>query len=421
MILMKKNKYNFELLLGVLSVFLIPLNKHFVTIALCLWFLVSLYKMFSHNDKIKFISIFNRNKLPILLFPIFYIIHLFGLLYTENYNYAFFDLEIKLSMFVIPLIILMRYDFYTNKQNYFLKALIFGCLVSFLINIIIAFINYYKQPLIAHFFYTNLSAIHPSYMALYVSTSLIIVLFLGYNKIIFSNKIAKVFGIIIFIILFIYLLLLSSKAGIIAFTIAVTVYFVNLLARKIKAKYIILIALLSIISPFLLLNFIPSVKDRFQAMNNAIINSSEASIDSEESSMERVAIFVTSSKFAYNCLPWGVGTGDTKDKIIENYKKMGSQTVNERYLNPHNQYLHSTITLGVFGLFVLLLIVIVGFRIAIKNKSVLFLSFIILISLNMLFESMLEQQAGVIFIALFYSLFIVWSNDKSFSNNKISD
>ena len=128
--------------------------------------------------------------------------------------------------------------------------------------------------------------------------------------------------------------------------------------------------------------------------------------------MERIAIYVTSTKLAYHKLPWGVGTGDTKDEIIENYKKLGSKTINERYLNAHNQYLQTTITLGILGLTSLLLILAGGFRYAIKKRNVLFFSFLILISLNMFFESMLEQQAGVIFITLFFTLFCIWEKPK---------
>ena len=163
--------------------------------------------------------------------------------------------------------------------------------------------------------------------------------------------------------------------------------------------------------PAILINSVPTIKGRFQAMITAIKNPSDASLDSNESSMERIAILKTSTQFALKNLPWGVGTGDIKDEISKNYKQLGSITINELYLNPHNQFLQTTISLGILGLLSLLAILISGFRIAIKKKNVLLFSFVLLISLHFLFESMLEQQAGVVFITLFYSLFCIWDGN----------
>jgi len=70
-------------------------------------------------------------------------------------------------------------------------------------------------------------------------------------------------------------------------------------------------------------------------------------------------------------------------------------------LNAHNQYLQTMITLGIIGLIVLLLNLILPALYSMEQKHYLYLVFLILIGFNLLFESMLETQAGVVFYAFF--------------------
>jgi O-antigen ligase len=411
-----KNLLKLELLFGCASIYLIPINKHLVTIVMLFWLLFSIINFTIEKINNQTNLIFSKKLFPFILIPLFYLIHIIGLCYTSNFEYGFFDLEVKLSMLLIPIVLWLRFNFYKEKQIILLQSLIFGSLSSFFINVTSAGIHYYSHPDIDFFFYTFLTPIHPSYVALYVSLSIFIFLFIGSKQIFFNLKKSSFLGLLSFIILLIYLFLLSSKAGIIIFIITLITYLAIRFSHKIKVKFIIFIASIIIIFFGLIIHFTPTIQKRFQPMINAIIHSNEANLDSGESSMERIALYVTSTKLAYHKLPWGVGTGDTKDEITENYKKLGSKTINERYLNAHNQYLQTTITLGILGLISLLLILVGGFRFAFNKKNILFFSFLILITLNMLFESMLEQQAGVIFITLFYTFFCIWGD-----NNKITE
>lgn len=114
-------------------------------------------------------------------------------------------------------------------------------------------------------------------------------------------------------------------------------------------------------------------------------------------------------------LPWGVGTGDVKDEITKYYLSKGSKIITTQYLNAHNQFAQTTIALGIPGLSVLLSFFAFGFITAYRKRDIIFLCFLLLMSIQMLFESMLEQQAGVIFITLFFTFFCLW--DKPELNN----
>jgi len=70
-------------------------------------------------------------------------------------------------------------------------------------------------------------------------------------------------------------------------------------------------------------------------------------------------------------------------------------------LNPHNQFLHSTVTLGIVGLLILVSIFTIPIAIGIKTKNYFFIFFIIAVVLNCMTESVLEVQKGILFFCVF--------------------
>ncbi len=99
----------------------------------------------------------------------------------------------------------------------------------------------------------------------------------------------------------------------------------------------------------------------------------------------------------------GVGTGDAQTKLNEYYAGYANQAKTLNY-NAHNQYLQTTIELGIPGLLLLLNCIFLPF--ARIQRSTLYTSFIILFSLMCLTESMLARQKGIVFFTLFQSLFL---------------
>jgi len=405
-----------ELSLFNLTILFIPIYKRLVLLFLTLWLIFSFYKIVSNY----FIHIkfeYPKSKI-IFLFPLFYILHCIGMFYTQNLEYGFFDLEVKFSMLIIPIVIFFRYQVFINNLKVVFKFLILGSIISFFLNISIAIFNYFQDYEIYHFFYSHLSTfIHPSYVALYVSLSIFTILKYKSTLFSFKNNNYKYLYILLLILLSIYLVLLSSKAGIISFLICFFVYLVIKLSKKIKTIYSILASSLIIFVSILIITQVPIVKNRFSAMIVALEKYDEANIDIEDSSMARLAIIKTGYVLSIKNLPFGVGTGDSKDEIIYYYKNLGSKTITENYLNAHNQFFQNAISLGILGMGLLLTILIVGFYKSLKQKNILFCCFIILVFVQLLFESMFEQQAGVIFIILFYSLFSISYNENCIKTN----
>ncbi|MFM7233631.1 MAG: O-antigen ligase family protein [Flavobacteriales bacterium] len=100
----------------------------------------------------------------------------------------------------------------------------------------------------------------------------------------------------------------------------------------------------------------------------------------------------------------GVGTGDVKEVFRDAYVSTNSPLSEQYRLRAHNQYLTMWITYGAVGFVVFLLItcwpLFVGHA---KNPIVVMI--VLLAALSYLTEDTLESQAGVMFVAFFYSLF----------------
>lgn len=103
-------------------------------------------------------------------------------------------------------------------------------------------------------------------------------------------------------------------------------------------------------------------------------------------------------------LPLGMGPTETQKKLNACY---GNEPVfKTQSFNTHNQYLDYLLSLGIPGIAFLLLILLAGYIVAWQDKNWLFLTFLILSSIAMLGENILNRQSGVVFFCLMFSLFI---------------
>jgi O-antigen ligase len=112
-----------------------------------------------------------------------------------------------------------------------------------------------------------------------------------------------------------------------------------------------------------------------------------------------------------NNIWFGVGTGDAKDTLVEEYKKIGFKNGIESRYNAHNQYLETFLKFGIFGFLSILLLLGLYFKYAFKHKSFFIFFITLFLSLAFMFESMLERQHGIIFLSLFLPLFYVFNKE----------
>lgn len=90
-------------------------------------------------------------------------------------------------------------------------------------------------------------------------------------------------------------------------------------------------------------------------------------------------------------------------------------------LNAHNQFNDTIISVGLVGLLILLTIILYPIFLWIKHKKldILFFSFLFIITISALFESIFERQMGIMFFVFFYFLLFhgnFCQQTKSFTN-----
>ena len=362
------------------------------------------------NFKNKFQAII-RNKYA-LLFIAFYLVHLVGLTYTNNINSGSFDLQVKFSLIVFPLILSSKPFSVKEKTNIF-YALIAGCIASMIIMFARATYLYFSIGE-NDFFYENLSSylIHPSYFSMYLNFAIawltINVSLNNFEGKRFSNGIA-----VLIIVLFSgMILMLSSKLGI----ITMVLLYVGLIIYYIihKRKYIIGLVGLGIIaiSIFVVMNYVPAISDRINRALDAVTNANPNETEVESTAV-RLLVWKAATQVISDNLIIGTGTGDAKDELMAEYKSRGMTGALAHELNAHNEFLQVFVSLGIIGFVLLLGNLYFPLFFAFKEGNIIFLLFLLIVSLNFLTESMFETQAGVMFYAFFNSLLCFHKSRKS--------
>jgi len=102
---------------------------------------------------------------------------------------------------------------------------------------------------------------------------------------------------------------------------------------------------------------------------------------------------------------WGVGIGDARDKLFDQYDRNEKNLDHKNWKSSHNQYLDVLMASGFIGFIMFIFGLLFPFFYYRKYKYFLPFVFMILILLSMLSIETLERHSGASFVALFYSIF----------------
>ena len=370
-----------------------------------------------------------KNDKKILWFTAFYLVHLFGLLYTSNISFGLFDLQIKIFFLLAPFIF-SSFKFTEERFNKLAMFFVAGCTCGIFLCLFFAYHTFMTSQSFDEFYYMRYSHfLHPTYFSMYLNFA---ILFLSDNLIGKWNNysVLKRTGVIFLCYLFfINIILLSARTAEAAAFLSVLVFIVIKLRNEVNKakKYIVSILLLT--SLFLIQFFFLNGLNRFSDVKTEIkmeqIHSDktktnlsgaaqkQAPVDPDNSVNEHVRIWKYSFQLAMKNPLLGVGTGDIKDELINVYRENNFAPGIERKLNSHNQFLNTFAALGLLGLISLVLIFYTGFRASIRNHSLIYLSFLLMIFLNSMTESIFEVQSGILFFVAFNMLFYIRTKSAS--------
>src|SRR4051812_10251738 len=203
-----------------------------------------------------------KNRLA-LLFIAFYVLHMIGMLWTHNVDAGLFDLQVKLSLLVFPVLLVSRPLNGYQVRNVFM-SFIAGGIISSLIMLSRAIYTYaaYGEN---NFFYQAFSfLIHPSYLSMYFC---LCIAWLCYNMLKRdpSNGIPVAASVAAIVFFSFIIVLLSSKMGLLAMFLLYFGFLIwFIVSRK---KYVVGIAGLGVAAGivFSLVRYVPEIRDRFNA------------------------------------------------------------------------------------------------------------------------------------------------------------
>ena len=372
----------------------------FLSGAIACWIIIGVITLVNTEQRKSMFSNFKKEKYLWIL-PLFYLLHVAGLLWTVNYNQAGLDLQIKLTLFLLP-IIFSSYHFDDGLINKVRRYFIGGILVSCALLLFIATRRFLNGAPLTVFFYSELSSalMHPTYFSMYLNAAL---LFVFHEMLVSSHRRTIWMGAAIMIILFLFIVLLSARTAEATAFLSLPVMIALYWKQKGSYRFIyplLFVFAVTITSQVLLLKY----SNRFSQVEVAVKNTEPVSESSYNSTTGRIEIW----KETISILPkhWllGTGTGDVKDVLNKTYHEHDFAYGYEKSLNTHNQYLQSFLAIGIIGLLLFLLTIITPWLMR-SSYHPLLLMFLFIFALNCLTESMLEAQRGAIFFALMISIF----------------
>lgn len=417
----EERKNNLFILLAALVLVTIPLPYIFNSLTIVAFVLSSILS--AKNYKFSFQSV--------LFYPIaLYILMALSIIWTIDFKITFEALSKELALLLLPFCFFIIQFSKAEKLkilSYFSHA-IFAYCIYYLIK---ASIRYFLTNDSSVFFYHELVTLDVN--AIHVSVYCVVSFFYFLVKI---NK--TIFDKIAIILLALFTILLSSKNIIITFIILLLIFAFYNRKKAIKKSYIYIFLILLITVSVL---FFSKIKDRFEIeIQSTGTEKTRNNSVSDSEAVYNVTINEAwnKDKFLYNDYFPGTAlrvyqirifkellveeniffTGfglnaswiKIKEKRIEHNLYPGYEG-----FNFHNQYIQNFADLGVFGFILLIIMVILTLKIAIKNKDFIHFSFAVLMISLFLTESFLWRQRGVVFFTMLFCLLntsMITSNSK---------
>tara|TARA_B100000683_G_C12501240_1_gene557747 strand:- start:805 stop:2070 length:1266 start_codon:yes stop_codon:yes gene_type:complete len=335
---------------------------------------------------------------------ILFFVYCISLLFSEDIENAGGKIILKSCYIYFPLIFsLTKWD--KDKLIRVIDFFLVGCVLQVFISYIDAYFQSGWKYNPAEFYYTKLSFnLHPSYAAFFISIGFILNCARIIQLIKMKQRAFYIFIRLIFLIAFaVYIVMLSSKSGLLSLTISViTMLFYAFYCFKSRRMILIgsFCVVLLVGSGVFLFGERAAIK--FSEMGRSLKNKNSIRNKSAKmsSSATRLVLWENSLIAIENSNYMGYGLGDGKQKLQDQLAKNGEEFVLYKNYNSHNQFLETTLSIGLIGLILLLLIISLGtFRFVGEFTTVYILLGVIII-VNLSVESMMEKQAG--------SIAIVW-------------
>jgi len=352
---------------------------------------------------------------PVILSVLFYFILIISLLYSQNISLGFKEIGKTLLLGVFPISIIKFSPFNKRRIDFLLKIfIVVNVLLCFYVFFIAIEILSFKKMIflreanlldqIKTFISTpynvpfNWSSrnfkiylfFHKAYISLSLCLSGIVALYILLNR--KNNIFNKTLLIMATLLIAYFMYYMQSLPNLLSFLLGSIIVSFNFFKKKIKHFLILLTLVIGIIGFYF----------------NGVITVYEKILFQVENDL-RNDIWKCGWDVSKTNLLMGIGVGDQEYNLLECYENNSGDIYKKAFeykLNSHNQYLSFMISGGLLCLIAFLYLLFNNLKIAVKNNDLLFLAFLVLITVNFLFENILDRVYGVFFFAFFNSFFI---------------
>ncbi len=405
-------KYNgFDLLImgiSVLIAFFLPVNQKIVIYLIAALTVVCVISWIKNG-----VRKLSKEMWPFIILFGFYSI---GLIFTTNFEYGFKDIETRLTFLLFPLLFGLTKRSGPINIKPVIYGLVLGCVVAVVLCYFNALVCFVNKGYVECFEGVRLANnIHPTYLALYfISAATFCVISISSGKTSLLTRVYAICLVILFLHMVYRLYSLGPWIGLVG--MLVTLLYAFLYFRKRQKLFIIGVVVFMLVAfiAVLKLDFIRSDYQKVSKELSLYFDNPEEYLEANQNDTQsinaRIIIWSTSISLIKKH-PFGVGTGDGKDKLLSYYESKGMQVYAERKLNPHSQYLQTAISIGIAGMVFLITTFGYYIRMGLKNKNYYLIALVSLFAVACLFESVLERQWGIVFFMFFLSLLLTQSKD----------
>lgn len=417
-----KTSFNYQFNIGetypyviVLIIFFLPLypklSNLFIGLLIILWLSENQWKW-----KIEQI----KHSFGFLLLTIFLFLFCLGIISTDNILAELKQIEKRLSLVFIPLILLSSKHFNNSYKKSLWKY--YGAFVL-TTNVLTSYTFYQvfnilitsgEIPVVGSEV-SDMTLIHRPYLAYF---SLISSTICFYHLVYFRSSLKKKLFYILSYLLCIGVIIVLVARSAIAILVVVHIYILFKIIVKERKTFIlfsIISSIICIISVIGLLNY-----DRFTSRFELLLQGKEE---------PRILIWNCSYKIIksvdFNVLIGLGSNNETQNQLNECYK---NEFLNRSYwgwvyehgynFNTHNEFINLFITFGLVGLTVFVSLLFFLFVKSWRLENIIFQSFIIIFTLCCLTENFMARQNGIVPFSIFAALIIAEYNQNKLADSK---
>lgn len=374
-------------------------------------------------------SIFKKllQPIPILFFLLFFW-QAVSILYSDNLTLAWKNLEGKLSLIILPLIL---FTFRFTKSQLFLysKYIVYSLSATCIFLLSVSIINYIQKGnfLIYHEFIEVLD-LHAVIFSYYLFGGILLILHLLSSKKLESKETKLVIA--SGVIMLVSLVVSASKNVLVVSSIASIYYLYRAFSNnQLSKKSVLAVIVLLVISLGFALTFKP-VKDRLSELTelNGIENFEKLKKNERLTHEDLIKFNGTTLRLAFwkigieqllekERLMIGLTPADRRAIINKEFERTGIAPAFKNY-NLHNQFIQTFVELGLIGLLIYIVLHLSILKFAVKSKNHLLTIFFLAFFIFQITESVLERNKGLVFF-LIMILFLIQHSKLSNENRNI--